>query len=173
MLFRSVTFSNTISVANVTTLTGGLVVASGALANVVSNANVGNNLAVGNNITVANTLLLTANSALNSGYFFFNNSTTQTIVDQFPVSTYRSAEYLIQMSDTSTAFSQYHITKILLIHDGTNPYLTEYGTIYSNNNLGSIDAVINTGNVQIKITPNTSFSNVAVKLIRTAITPGP
>jgi hypothetical protein len=82
--------------------------------------------------------------------------TTQQLLDLVPAITWRGGEYLIQMNSGSS----YQITKILLIHDGTTPFITEYGTISTGANLGIIDAIINSGNVRLLITPTVDTLNV-------------
>ena len=47
------------------------------------------------------------------------------VVDTFSGSRYRTAKYVVQM----TSGTRYHSTEVILIHDGTTVYMTEYGTI--------------------------------------------
>jgi hypothetical protein len=72
------------------------------------------------------------------------------------------------MTDVTTSPASYHMTKLLIVQDNTTPYITEYGTVYNNINLGTITAGIATGNFFLQVTPNSA--NVIVKYIRTAIT---
>jgi hypothetical protein len=66
--------------------------------------------------------------------------------------TYRSVEYMIQ----ATEGSKFHTTKILVIHDGTTSYLTEYGTIYNDSILSTYDVDISGGNIRLLSTPASS-----------------
>lgn len=93
-------------------------------------------------------------------------TTTQSAVDTFPAATFRSAEYLVQI----TQGTEYQISKILLVHDGTNVYLTEYGTITGpgSSALATLDADISTGNVRLLVTMGTATSAV-IKTSKTAI----
>ena len=59
------------------------------------------------------------------------------------------------------------MTKILLVHDGTTPYVSQYGTVYTTQNLGTFSAGINAGQVFLTLTPNTA--NVVVRFTRTAM----
>lgn len=91
------------------------------------------------------------------------NTAANTIVDSFDKSIYRTAKYLIQIQ----ANSQYHSTEVLLMHDNTTPYLTEYATIYSNNNLGTVSANVNAANVDLIVSPlyaNSKITTVRVTL---------
>lgn len=89
---------------------------------------------------------------------------SQTAVDTFAAATFRSAEYLVQI----TQGSAYQISKILLVHDGTTAYITEYGTISSGSILGTLDADISTGNVRLLVTMG-SATSASVKTNKTAI----
>jgi hypothetical protein len=89
------------------------------------------------------------------------STTANTIVDSFAKATYRSAKYYIQI----TAGSDYHITEALLLHDGSQVYVTEYGTVFSNTSLGNVSANINSSNVNLLVAPTNSSSVVKTKRI--------
>ena len=79
-------------------------------------------------------------------------ATTQIAVHTFPAADFRSAKYTIQV--TNTTDSTYHITEILMIHNGTTPSITEYGTIFTGTAAeATFDADILTGNVRLLATP--------------------
>jgi hypothetical protein len=90
------------------------------------------------------------------------------VVDAFPVSQFRSAEYLIQTRDTTGTANSFQVTKMILVHDGSTVYTTEYATITSNTTMGIFNAAINTANLELRFTPISN--NVVVKLTRTGIT---
>ena len=58
-------------------------------------------------------------------------STSQASIHSLAVATYRSVEYTVQITEGT----KYHVTKILAIHDGTNVYFNEYGTLFTNSSL--------------------------------------
>jgi hypothetical protein len=87
------------------------------------------------------------------------NTTSNTTVDSFSATTYRSAKYYVQI----TSNTDYHVTEVLLIHDGTEVYITEYGTVYSNTSLGNVSANINTGYVELLVAPSNSASTVKTR----------
>jgi len=91
-------------------------------------------------------------------------TTSQTAVDTFAAATYRSVKYQIQI----TRGSEYHITEVFIVHDGTTSYGTEYATIKTGSLLASFDTDINSGNVRLLATP-TSSSSTVFKLVRTLI----
>ena len=47
-----------------------------------------------------------------------------------------------------------------LVHDGTNVYMSEFGTIKTGAVLATFDADINSGNVRFRATPSSSSSTV-------------
>ena len=91
-------------------------------------------------------------------------TTSQTAVDTFAAATYRSVKYQIQI----TRGSEYHITEVFIVHDGTTSYGTEYATIKTGSSLASFDTDIDSGSVRLLATP-TSSSSTVFKLVRTLI----
>ena len=89
-------------------------------------------------------------------------STSQTAINTFPAATYRSVKYQVQI----TRGSEYHITEVYLVHDGTSSYGTEYATIKTGSQLATFDSDINSGNVRLLATP-TSSSSTVFKVIAT------
>jgi len=53
----------------------------------------------------------------------------ETTVFTFPGSTYRGAELLMMVQDITN--TEYQLSKILVIHDGSSVYTTEYGVLYT------------------------------------------
>ena len=76
----------------------------------------------------------------------------------------RSTELLIQANTTT----EYYVTKILAIQDGTNVYLTEYGTVATGNTLASFNCDVSSGNIRVLTTP--TFNNTTFKINATQIT---
>jgi hypothetical protein len=83
--------------------------------------------------------------------------------DTFSATSYRSAEYIIQMTDSTN----YQVSKLLVLHDGTTAYVTEYAQLYNTSFLGTFSADINSGNVRLRVTPSTG--TVVVTLTRTSL----
>ena len=81
------------------------------------------------------------------------NSTNDTFIAGFLNTDYRSAEYLMQIRDETASPDRFHLTKLLIIHDGTNVYFNEYGTIFSHSSLATFTVVMNGSNVQVRATP--------------------
>ena len=144
----------------------------------------GNILPVKNRVTIDSTIDLGssarrfrnihASSAVNVGHASIQSdsittsATTQVAIDAFVASQFRSAEFTIQV--TNSTDSTYHITKVLLIHDGTTPGITEYGTVFTGSAAeATFDADISSGNVRLLATP-ASTDSMTFKVVRHCIT---
>ena len=68
-----------------------------------------------------------------------------------------------------TSGSDYHSTEVLLIHDGTTVYMTEYATIFSNASLGTIDGDINSGSVRLLVTPANANTNIKIQRLTVGV----
>jgi hypothetical protein len=77
------------------------------------------------------------------------SAVAQTVVDILPISEYRTVKYLIQIKSGSS----YQATEILLLHDGTTTYMTEYATISTGSYLGSFGSDINSGQMRLLFDP--------------------
>ena len=89
-----------------------------------------------------NTITLSANTGSTA-------TPAQTVVDIVPTSDYRTIKYLIQIKSGAS----YHATEILVLHDGTSTYMTEYGTITSGPSLGEFSTDISSGNMRLIFDP--------------------
>lgn len=89
------------------------------------------------------------------------STTANNVVDSFAKITYRSAKYTVQI----TSGTDYHVTEVLLLHDDSDVFITEYGTIFSNTSLGNVTAAINSANVELIVAPTNSSSVVKTKRI--------
>lgn len=91
------------------------------------------------------------------------SDTSETTVSTFSATAFRTAKYIVQM----TRSTSYHSAEVLLIHDGVNVYTTEYASIYTTTALGTIDARIVSGNIELTVTPTTA--NTAVRTKRLSV----
>jgi hypothetical protein len=89
-------------------------------------------------------------------------TTAGQVIDTFKSNAYRTAKYIVSMSHATLG---YHATEVLLVHDGTTVYMTEYGTIYTSSSLGTLDASILTGNVRLTVTPTNTNTTIKAKRI--------
>jgi len=113
-----------------------------------------NDVTVSNNLTVGNDVILD-NHRLQS-ITQTTTATTQVNLATFSTTTYAGAEVNIM----AISNGERHITKLLITHDGTTAYATEYGEIVTNASLASYDVDINTGNLRVRVTPASATSTV-------------
>jgi len=126
--------------------------------------------ASGNNLVTIQTFGSTTNFVNVNAVITTNTHTTtavsEEVVDSWGTGDYRSAKYIIQM--TNNANSTYQTSEVMVLHDGSSTYLTEYGIVKSLNTLGSIDSDISSGSVRLKVTPINA--DTTIKVIRSSIT---
>jgi hypothetical protein len=117
------------------------------------------------NLTVGNAI--TSNSASVLSVFSRRTSisvTTNTIIDTFPVNSYRVAKYTIRASDTTG----YQAIEVLLVHNGINSTITIYGSLSTtNNDIITIDTDVSAGNVNVYA--NAVGSSTLVNLLGTYV----
>ena len=145
-------------------------VASATVAATVTTAAQPNITSVGTLTSVAVTGNATVGNVKINGGILSNRSnvsipgtSTDTIIDQFPTTSFRSAKYYI----TGKGTNGYQSAEILLVQDGTNSYITIYGSICSNatadllNFSSNIDGT--SGNVRVYA--NTASTSTTVNLV--------
>lgn len=118
---------------------------------------VSNNASVSGDMTIATQTMISSNTASLSG-------TTAQLVDSFSGSTYRGGKYVLSAKDEGN--SVYQMTEILLMHDGSSAYTTEYATLkYIANNLVSFSSNVSGSTVRLYATP--TVASLTVKLSKT------
>ena len=120
---------------------GNLSFASGIFTDTVS---IGDNATIG----AGGGLVDSASTALGT------TAANQTISETLPSGSYRSAEFFVQ---ASTAGGAYEALKIMVLHDGTNTYNTQYGVIRSGATLGAYTTTLATvdleSRIRLRVTP--------------------
>lgn len=118
------------------------------------------------NSSITNTnILVVGNTNMNS----FSVNTTGTsvqVIDSFLLTTYGSAEYILDVKDNS-ANNQTH-SRLSILNSGTI-FSTEYGILTSNNSIGQFTTTSNSTHAILNYQPLTS-ANTTVKGFRTLIT---
>ena len=86
---------------------------------------------------------------------FSPNATTSIIQ-----SSYRSAKYSISISDATG--SDYQVTEVHVVHDGTNASLSQFGTVLQGGSteLGTFTVDISGGNLRLRVASASSNSTV-------------
>ena len=91
-------------------------------------------------------------------------STALTVLDTFAIASFRASEYFIAI----TQGSAFQSSKVMVGHDGTNAYITQYGTLVSGSTLGTFTAAVNGANVELKVTMG-SATSASIKIIRQTV----
>jgi hypothetical protein len=99
-------------------------------------------------------------------YQGISGNTAQTL-DSWDKTVYTSAKYMIQVVDSGNI----HTQELMVIQDGTDVYISEYGIVTNNGELGVFDGVISSGNVLISFTP-TGATNMTIQVVRQSILAG-
>ncbi len=123
------------------------------------NINVGGNISLVGNVT-AN--VITANSLGSKDFRSLRSNvvvTTNTVVDEFAVATYRTAKYIVQ-AQGDIGFQS---VEVLLVHDNSDSYITIFASVYSNAEVVTISSNVVTGNAKLYATA--SGANTTVNLL--------
>ena len=91
-------------------------------------------------------------------------STSEQIIDSFSKNRFRSVKYQVQVTNDTS----HHTTEILLVHDEIITYLTEYGTILTDESLATFSSTIVGNNVRLLAT-SILETITKFRVIRTAI----
>lgn len=89
-------------------------------------------------------------------YEMSDNTIPDQNIDSLDATVYRSAKYVIQC----THGNDFQTIELLLMHDGTNVYITRYGLMYTNDELATFTADLDVDVIFLNATgthPNTTF----------------
>lgn len=145
---RGATTATAISITNTTetttTSTGALIVSGG--------------VAVNKNLLVSGAIL----DATTSGTVVSTTQVAQTVlatttltaVDSWAIGLFRAVKYLVQI----TQGSNYQVSEILVLHNGTTTTMTEYAALESGSSLATFTTDISTGNARLLATMSSADS---------------
>jgi hypothetical protein len=136
-----------------------------------SDITVENDIVANNKITVSGNVVANANVVVSNEVQFTGHSnasstltttaTTQVALHNLSVTAYAGAEVII----TATQGNLRHITKLLITHDASDAYATEYGEILTGASLATYNVDLSGGNIRLLTTPASATStkfNVSV-----------
>jgi hypothetical protein len=87
------------------------------------------------------------------------SGTGSQIMDSYELATYNAIEYVIHLKNNVA--NGYQVTKLLTVHNNTTAFVTEYGTISTNNTLGVFSATTNATHAIISVTPLASNTTIS------------
>jgi hypothetical protein len=103
-------------------------------------------LDVNGNIAIKQTTVFGSDTATLS-------TTTQTSIhSNLSSSVYRTVEYLIQV----TRGTDYHVSKMVVLNDGSNIFYNEYATVFSNSSLAAFEVDVFNGSIRLLATNTTA-----------------
>jgi hypothetical protein len=100
---------------------------------------------------------------IENGYANLTACTSNQIVDTFDKTEYRTVKYMVQAIQGSNV----HCTEVVLTHNDSDVFKSEYGVIYTNDSLITVSATINSSNVSLIVTP--TYTNTIVDFVRTSL----
>ena len=77
-------------------------------------------------------------------------------------------EYTVFVKHTSS--SKYQTQKLLVMRDGTSVTSTQYGIMYSSDLIVQLDAAINGGNLELRVTPEVGINGASTYRLRREVT---
>ena len=87
-----------------------------------------------------------------------------TAVDTWAIATYRSVKYFVQITQSTN----YQVSEVLVIHNGTTTTMTEYGALETNGALATFTSDISGGNARLLVTMG-SATSATINIVRTLI----
>ena len=107
---------------------------------------------------------------LESNQLNWNHAVVTTVtLDSFDVSLHKTAKYFIEIqSSGATATAYYQAMEVIVIHNGTDAFVTRYGVIDTNGQIAIVTADITSGNLRLRVTstPINSNTNYVAKFVR-------
>lgn len=158
--------SNKVITVDSNTTTGNAIVNGAFQANslTTTNATVGNDSV---NVAITSTTISFSGVPMPSITPVNTNIVASTgVVDSFVKSTYRGVEYVVTVKNNDA--NAYQISKLNVLHDGstTDAYVSEYGVVISNGQLGVFTANSNATHTKLYFNLSGSVSNVQIKAVR-------
>jgi hypothetical protein len=153
-----------------TSITGGNVtgtVSSATTAATVTTAAQPNITSVGTLSSVAVTGTATVGNINVTGGITSNRANvsvgTNTVIDEFAPSTYRTAKYVVSASNADG----YQSAEIILVHNGSSSYISIYGSVCSNATADIVDFSSNINGVSGNVTVYATGTSATVNLVAT------
>jgi hypothetical protein len=112
-----------------------------------------------------NSLLTKINAGVRAAAAELDSIGTDQIIDTFSSAEFRTVKYLVQLEHDSD--NKYHSSEIILTHNGTDVFLTEYAEVKTDSSLGIFNANIVNNNITITLSP--SYTNTDFKAKRISV----
>lgn len=113
----------------------------------------------------------TAGQATNLGSFGNNDNTINgienvTVVDNFDATQWRMVKYMVSISKTSAGDNKFYATELTILVDGEDISVSEFGTIDTDGNIGTISVSRVSNTVALTVTPDPAIKPITVRYAR-------
>jgi hypothetical protein len=112
----------------------------------------------------SNTAAAVNDQTVMSSLAYTSTNTDAQSIDAFDGLSYRSAEYFVSVTNSD---DDYMVTKAVVLHNGSTAWITEFGTMWSNQSLVTLAVDVSGDNVRLRGTP--AVADTTFKILRTAM----
>jgi hypothetical protein len=95
-----------------------------------------------------------------------NNIENATVIDNFDATQWRMVKYIISIKKTSAGENKFYATEMTILVDGTDVSVSEYGTIDTDGNIGTISVSRVSNTVALTVTPAQGITPITVRYAR-------
>ena len=92
-----------------------------------------------------------------------------TVIDNFDSTVWRMVKYLISIKKTSAGDNKFYATELTILVDGTNVNVSEYGTVDTNGNIGTVSVSMAGTTVSLTIVPVGGQTPITLRYMRTGL----
>lgn len=113
----------------------------------------------------------TAGQATNLGSFGNNENTISditnvTVFDNFDATQWRMVKYIVSIAKTSAGDNKFYATEMTILVDGEDVSVSEYGTIDTDGNIGTISVSRVSNTVALTVTPTQGITPITLRYAR-------
>ena len=94
-----------------------------------------------------------------------SGSPIETVITEYP-NNHSCSYYIVSVEDTTN--QRYQMSEVLVVDDGNEASITEYGIIQSHSSIGNVGAAVSTNGTQLTFTPEPSI-DVQVRVFQNAL----
>ena len=96
-----------------------------------------------------------------------NGIENTTVFDNFLTTEWRSVKYVVSLSKTGS--NKYYTTELTIVPDSTNVNVSEYGTVDTDGNIGTVSVSMAGTTVSLSIVPVGGQTPITLRYMRTGL----
>jgi hypothetical protein len=89
-----------------------------------------------------------------------------TVFDNFDATIWRLVKYMVSIKKTSNGDNKFYATELTILVDGTDVSVSEYGTIDTDGNIGTISVSRVADTVNLTVTPEVGITPITLRFAR-------